>query len=168
MIHRDISTVNKSSVTPNNDTVLVQFICYVQPTRFHDISTTPFNSHGYGHQILCYAFGCVLRGRAHWGPYHVGRWRGQHFNNARARSSKNTEKKPKKVTEWLDFVRFDAGVEVSTFILPVLHSPPSVSCCCWSWMLDPGWIMTLVLCGKARKIDWSKNSSHKTLISYRP
>ena len=29
IIHRDIATVNKSSVTPTNETVIIQFILYV-------------------------------------------------------------------------------------------------------------------------------------------
>ena len=87
IIYRDISRVNRSSVTPPDDTVIIQFICYVQPTRFHDISTTPFDSHGYGHQVLRYALDGVLR--AHWdsrGPLTRPMFL--------LCSSKNTRKKP--------------------------------------------------------------------------
>ena len=40
--HRDISGLNKSSVTPIDDAVIIQFIPFVRPTHFRDISTTHF------------------------------------------------------------------------------------------------------------------------------
>ena len=39
-------------VVPTDDALIIRFMRFVQPTRFPDISTTRFHSHGYRHQIL--------------------------------------------------------------------------------------------------------------------
>ena len=71
-IHRVISRVHKSCVIPTDDAVIIQFIRFVQPTRFRDISTTPFYSYGYRHQGLLgstWAAGaanmCIMRLQEH-------------------------------------------------------------------------------------------------------